>query len=153
MMGNHRDAWILGAVDPSSGTAALMEIVRAFATFKSQGHSCSHSFQIIIDMPIKRSVSGGRGETASERGVLQLGSRGVRVGWVHGVGGGTRGSSVAEDRRLSQRRHVPRRYVVVLYAVELIVAVKVGRKSKSRVNVIWLIIIDVSKEGLTMSYR
>ncbi|CAG0904648.1 unnamed protein product, partial [Darwinula stevensoni] len=37
VMGNHRDAWILGALDPSSGTAALMEIARAFATFKSRG--------------------------------------------------------------------------------------------------------------------
>jgi N-acetylated-alpha-linked acidic dipeptidase len=29
MIGNHRDAWIYGAVDPSSGTAATMEMCRA----------------------------------------------------------------------------------------------------------------------------
>ena len=27
-MGNHRDAWVFGAVDPNSGTAGLMEIAR-----------------------------------------------------------------------------------------------------------------------------
>jgi hypothetical protein len=28
MLGNHRDAWGFGALDPSSGTAQLMEVVR-----------------------------------------------------------------------------------------------------------------------------
>merc|ERR1719334_882159 len=28
MIGNHRDAWGFGAVDPSSGTAQMMEVVR-----------------------------------------------------------------------------------------------------------------------------
>ena len=28
-MGNHRDAWVDGAVDPSSGTAVMMEVARA----------------------------------------------------------------------------------------------------------------------------
>ena len=28
VMGNHRDAWVFGAVDPNSGTAGLMEIAR-----------------------------------------------------------------------------------------------------------------------------
>jgi len=28
MLGNHRDAWGFGAVDPSSGTAQMMEVVR-----------------------------------------------------------------------------------------------------------------------------
>ncbi|XP_071484102.1 putative N-acetylated-alpha-linked acidic dipeptidase [Diadema antillarum] len=30
MMGNHRDAWVYGAVDPSSGTAVLMESARVY---------------------------------------------------------------------------------------------------------------------------
>src|SRR5262249_8378494 len=29
MIGNHRDAWVYGAVDPSSGTAATLEMCRA----------------------------------------------------------------------------------------------------------------------------
>ena len=28
IVGNHRDAWIYGGVDPSSGSAALMELAR-----------------------------------------------------------------------------------------------------------------------------
>ena len=29
MVGNHRDAWVYGAVDPGSGTAATLEMCRA----------------------------------------------------------------------------------------------------------------------------
>jgi N-acetylated-alpha-linked acidic dipeptidase len=35
--GNHRDAWIYGGVDPSSGTAALLEVARALGTAARQG--------------------------------------------------------------------------------------------------------------------
>ena len=28
IVGNHRDAWVYGGVDPSSGSAALMELAR-----------------------------------------------------------------------------------------------------------------------------
>ncbi len=35
--GNHRDAWIYGANDPSSGTAALLEAVRALGTALEKG--------------------------------------------------------------------------------------------------------------------
>jgi N-acetylated-alpha-linked acidic dipeptidase len=37
VVGNHRDAWSYGAVDPSSGTAALLETVRALGTAVKQG--------------------------------------------------------------------------------------------------------------------
>ncbi|HVI10528.1 MAG TPA: M28 family metallopeptidase, partial [Candidatus Binatia bacterium] len=37
VMGNHRDAWVFGGVDPSSGTAALMEMTRSFAKLAKQG--------------------------------------------------------------------------------------------------------------------
>ncbi|XP_071962716.1 N-acetylated-alpha-linked acidic dipeptidase 2-like [Antedon mediterranea] len=30
LMGNHRDAWVFGAIDPSSGTSALLEMTRSF---------------------------------------------------------------------------------------------------------------------------
>jgi N-acetylated-alpha-linked acidic dipeptidase len=33
-MGNHRDAWVLGAIDPTSGTAAMLEISRALNELK-----------------------------------------------------------------------------------------------------------------------
>jgi len=35
--GNHRDAWIYGGLDPSSGTAALLEVARALGTAAKQG--------------------------------------------------------------------------------------------------------------------
>ena len=36
VMGNHRDAWVFGAVDPSSGTASMMELTRALGALKKQ---------------------------------------------------------------------------------------------------------------------
>ena len=37
VLGNHRDAWVFGGVDPSSGTAAMMEMTRALGQLKQQG--------------------------------------------------------------------------------------------------------------------
>lgn len=37
VIGNHRDAWVLGAADPSSGTVSLYEIVRGFGTLLRGG--------------------------------------------------------------------------------------------------------------------
>ena len=37
MVGNHRDAWTLGSVDPLSGTAALMEVSRALGVMVQRG--------------------------------------------------------------------------------------------------------------------
>jgi N-acetylated-alpha-linked acidic dipeptidase len=36
-MGNHRDAWVFGGVDPSSGTASMMELTRAFGQLAKNG--------------------------------------------------------------------------------------------------------------------
>ena len=41
LVGNHRDAWILGSIDPSSGTAALLELSRVLAGLRREtGESC-----------------------------------------------------------------------------------------------------------------
>ena len=37
VLGNHRDAWAFGGVDPSSGTASMMELTRALGELKKQG--------------------------------------------------------------------------------------------------------------------
>ena len=37
IVGNHRDAWVYGAADPSSGTAVMVEVVRAIGWLKSKG--------------------------------------------------------------------------------------------------------------------
>lgn len=38
LVGNHRDAWVFGGHDPSSGTACLMELVRSLAETKNAGY-------------------------------------------------------------------------------------------------------------------
>ncbi|HXH07770.1 MAG TPA: M28 family metallopeptidase, partial [Vicinamibacterales bacterium] len=38
IVGNHRDAWIYGGVDPSSGSAALVELARALGQLAREGH-------------------------------------------------------------------------------------------------------------------
>jgi N-acetylated-alpha-linked acidic dipeptidase len=37
VLGNHRDAWVFGGVDPSSGTASMMEMTRALGELLKQG--------------------------------------------------------------------------------------------------------------------
>ncbi|MGH0179820.1 UNVERIFIED_CONTAM: hypothetical protein FKN15_015401 [Acipenser sinensis] len=37
VLGNHRDAWVFGAVDPSSASAAMMELSRAFGELLKDG--------------------------------------------------------------------------------------------------------------------
>jgi N-acetylated-alpha-linked acidic dipeptidase len=37
VLGNHRDAWVYGGVDPSSGTATMMEMTRALGQLAKQG--------------------------------------------------------------------------------------------------------------------
>jgi N-acetylated-alpha-linked acidic dipeptidase len=37
VLGNHRDAWVYGAVDPNSGTAAMLETVHGFADLLRHG--------------------------------------------------------------------------------------------------------------------
>jgi len=38
ILGNHHDAWIYGAVDPSSGTAAILEVARTLGEAAKRGH-------------------------------------------------------------------------------------------------------------------
>lgn len=37
VLGNHRDAWVFGGVDPSSGSASMMEMTRAMGQLAKQG--------------------------------------------------------------------------------------------------------------------
>ncbi|KAJ0766493.1 putative glutamate carboxypeptidase [Helianthus annuus] len=37
ILGNHRDAWTFGAVDPNSGTAALLEVAERFEKLRKEG--------------------------------------------------------------------------------------------------------------------
>lgn len=38
VLGNHRDAWVYGAVDPSSGTATQMDLARVLGGLAKEGH-------------------------------------------------------------------------------------------------------------------
>ena len=38
IVGNHRDAWVFGGVDPSSGSASLMELARSLGELARQGY-------------------------------------------------------------------------------------------------------------------
>jgi N-acetylated-alpha-linked acidic dipeptidase len=38
LLGNHRDAWVYGGVDPSSGTASQLELARVLGTLLREGH-------------------------------------------------------------------------------------------------------------------
>lgn len=37
ILGNHRDAWVYGAADPSSGTAIMLELARSFGVLRKGG--------------------------------------------------------------------------------------------------------------------
>ena len=37
VLGNHRDAWVFGGVDPTSGTASMMELTRALGKLAKEG--------------------------------------------------------------------------------------------------------------------
>ena len=37
ILGNHRDAWVFGAVDPNSGTSAMLEVGRGFGQLMKEG--------------------------------------------------------------------------------------------------------------------
>ncbi|RRT42594.1 hypothetical protein B296_00044805 [Ensete ventricosum] len=37
ILGNHRDAWTFGAVDPNSGTAALLDVARRYGSLLRSG--------------------------------------------------------------------------------------------------------------------
>lgn len=44
LVGNHRDAWVFGAMDPSSGTAVMKEISRAMGQLVKAGTHFSRLF-------------------------------------------------------------------------------------------------------------
>lgn len=49
-MGNHRDAWVFGAIDPSSGTAVMMEASRVMGELVKSGKSVSVLYISFVDV-------------------------------------------------------------------------------------------------------
>ncbi len=47
LVGNHRDAWVFGAADPGSGTAAMMEMTRGLGKLARQGIRPKRNIRIL----------------------------------------------------------------------------------------------------------
>ena len=50
LVGNHRDAWVFGAVDPLSGTAVMMELSRSLGNLLRKGNAAFFSAQILYGL-------------------------------------------------------------------------------------------------------
>ena len=48
LVGNHRDAWEFGALDPSSGTAVMMEMVRVMGDLVKTGKQSNFYFSMLF---------------------------------------------------------------------------------------------------------
>lgn len=48
LIGNHRDAWVYGAADPSSGTAAMMETSRVMGNLIKKGLSVYYNASFLL---------------------------------------------------------------------------------------------------------
>ena len=75
MLGNHRDAWGFGAVDPSSGTAQLMEVVRVLGEKKKTGWRPRRTMMFLSWGAEEYSLCGSR--EFVEQYEIQLSERGV----------------------------------------------------------------------------
>lgn len=38
IFGGHRDSWVFGGIDPTTGAAVLQEVVRSFGKMKMEGN-------------------------------------------------------------------------------------------------------------------
>merc|ERR1711936_412056 len=75
MFGNHRDAWGFGAVDPSSGTAQMMELVRVLGEKKKNGWRPRRTMMFLSWGAEEYSLCGSR--EFVEQYEVQLSERGV----------------------------------------------------------------------------
>ena len=75
LMGNHRDAWEFGGIDPNSGTAVMMEVSRAFSVLLHKGW---HPRRTVIFCSLGSEEPGLIGSTEwVENYIKNLGSRAV----------------------------------------------------------------------------
>ena len=105
--GNHRDAWVYGAVDPNSGTAAMLESVHGVGELLKSGWKPKRTLDLLQlgwrgrrPDGIDRMGGAARGRTGKRSGVLQYGRRRFRAE-VRRVGG-------AQPETVSARRHQSR---------------------------------------------
>jgi hypothetical protein len=91
--GNHRDAWVYGAVDPNSGTAAMLESVHGIGELLKSGWKPKRTIVIGSWDGEEEGLIGStewgeaaRNRTGQRGGVLQHGCCGVRL-QVRGIVG------------------------------------------------------------------
>uniref|UniRef100_A0A7C8YRF8 glutamate carboxypeptidase II n=1 Tax=Opuntia streptacantha TaxID=393608 RepID=A0A7C8YRF8_OPUST len=75
LLGNHRDAWTYGAVDPNSGTSVLLEVARRFALLMRLGWSPRRTI-ILCSWDAEEFGMIGSTEWV-EQNIMNLGSRAV----------------------------------------------------------------------------
>ena len=80
ILGNHRDAWVFGGVDPSSGSASLMELARSLGTLAAR-----------------------RLPSEADDRARELGRRRIHADLLDGVGRAVRGGAAAPGGRVHQR--------------------------------------------------
>lgn len=56
--GNHRDSWVHGAIDPSSGTSVMLEITRVLGKMVKQGEEELEWMTVSIEFSIKADLCG-----------------------------------------------------------------------------------------------
>jgi len=71
VLGNHRDAWVYGAVDPNSGTAALLEIGRALGQMVRAGWRPRRSI-VLASWDAEEACLGGSTEWGEEHELLLM---------------------------------------------------------------------------------
>ena len=52
LLGNHHDAWVFGAVDPLSGSAAVTEITRVFGKMLKEGKAGCFCFVLFFSLVV-----------------------------------------------------------------------------------------------------
>lgn len=75
LLGNHRDAWTYGAVDPNSGTSVLLDVARRFAFLRRLGWSPRRTI-ILCSWDAEEFGMIGSTEWV-EQNIMNLGSRAV----------------------------------------------------------------------------
>jgi N-acetylated-alpha-linked acidic dipeptidase len=90
--GNHHDAWVNGADDPTSGAVALLETARALATLQKQGWKPKRTIKLAFWDGEEFGLLGStewaekHQDELKEKAVAYLNSDNTAHGWIH-VGG------------------------------------------------------------------
>ena len=93
--GNHHDAWVNGADDPTSGAVALLETARALATLQKQGWKPKRTIKIAWWDGEEFGLLGStewaekHQEELKEKAVAYLNSDNTAHGWIHVSGSHT----------------------------------------------------------------